>query len=732
MWLLRRKQNQTLLVRFVIHINPGSTATRDVGDKIKDVIIKSFRDSLFVINASSVFVKAREKIDIITTTPKQEQCLPVSLKECRAPPLNLSGYAYTSFPNIVGHRSAAEAQAAAEDPTKYGLLFETNCYAFSDDFYCSLLEPQCGLDGIAIPPCRQYCIAGVCLPVDVNHCSELGFNSTAFPNVLGQVTHDNEGAHGIQAVLTIFDATRCFKHTRTFVCGMHFPPCSGKPVPHHYIPPCRIMCEECPEKHVKCNDNKCIHSSWLCDGYQDCDDNSDENTCASCREGEMSCLPASGLCINESRGCDGRDDCYAGADETLCVRMDTDAEKNVLLVHNSVSSAWEEVCKEGWTREYSDMACKQLGYKRAITEAYVSVNNSLRHKSVIGALKNGSNPDRIQSYLKKGFSQCAQGYVVQVVCFEAVCGYRPAYFPSPARIVGGKEVKPGAWPWMASLNGGSGQKYFCGGTIIGPRWILTAGHCVGAARKEDGKSWFIKTGTTRRLAYSETGQVRHPANFFVHPDFNYAFINNDIALIQLDRPLDMNDFVRPICLPKKLPGRGVRCMVTGWGKNKDGALRYQPVLSEVGVDVTSTEYCRHAISRSHVNIPYKITDTMFCAGGSAGHDSCQGDSGGPLVCRMEAEIKESSWNFTTSENNVLEDLLDAEVEVADLSQLEERPIPYPKPQTEFINRWYQGGIVSWGVACGEANTPAVYTNLPVFLDWIEEVVRNVTGGSVLD
>ena len=89
-------------------------------------------------------------------------------------------------------------------------------------------------------------------------------------------------------------------------------------------------------------------------------------------------------------------------------------------------------------------------------------------------------------------------------------------------------------------------------------------------RKEDGKSWFIKTGTTRRLAYSETIQVRHPVNFFVHPQFNVSIINYDIALIQLDKPLAMNDFVRPVCLPKALPGRGVRCMTTGWGKAKDG------------------------------------------------------------------------------------------------------------------------------------------------------------------
>ncbi|RUS73665.1 hypothetical protein EGW08_018571, partial [Elysia chlorotica] len=89
---------------------------------------------------------------------------------------------------------------------------------------------------------------GVCLPVDDLHCSELGFNSTAFPNVFGEVTHDRVGNNGMQAVLNIFAATHCFKFTPMFACGMHFPPCSGKPVPNHYIPPCRIMCEVFKQK----------------------------------------------------------------------------------------------------------------------------------------------------------------------------------------------------------------------------------------------------------------------------------------------------------------------------------------------------------------------------------------------------------------------------------------------------------------------------------------------------
>jgi secreted trypsin-like serine protease len=114
------------------------------------------------------------------------------------------------------------------------------------------------------------------------------------------------------------------------------------------------------------------------------------------------------------------------------------------------------------------------------------------------------------------------------------------------KIVGGETVTKRSWGWLVSLTQYSNKTHFCGGSILSSSWILTAAHCVSDQRTSN---VMIHAGSNN-LKYSR--QTRKVEKIFSHPDFDPYTNVNDIALIQLSSPLNMNDpDLAKICLPPK-------------------------------------------------------------------------------------------------------------------------------------------------------------------------------------
>ena len=195
------------------------------------------------------------------------------------------------------------------------------------------------------------------------------------------------------------------------------------------------------------------------------------------------------------------------------------------------------------------------------------------------------------------------------------------------RIVGGQKAESPI-PWQVSLrrcSTGNCQQsvvFYCGGTILDSKTILTAAHCVDS-QGVDYTQHFVMAGSTSVLG----GQNVKIAQVINHPGWNSDTNDNDISILKLAEPLNLNSNAQAMCLPSENfdPANGAKCYVSGWGR-----LEYQGAgsggdLRWVSVPKVSQSSCKNAY--------WYLTDNMICAGEEqGGKDSCSGDSGGPFVC----------------------------------------------------------------------------------------------------
>ncbi|XP_050087815.1 serine protease persephone-like [Anopheles aquasalis] len=252
-------------------------------------------------------------------------------------------------------------------------------------------------------------------------------------------------------------------------------------------------------------------------------------------------------------------------------------------------------------------------------------------------------------------------------------------------IIDGEEAEDGEFPFMAALGYPSDEpvvnvSYRCGASLISPDFLLTAAHCIPMSDRPT-----VAILGTNNLAPGNHGTVIRLKAFFPHPEYRSNRNYHDIALVQLDRPIENEPDVNPICLHddrQDLPEDTV-LSAEGYGIIDLDRNQRSNQLMKVNLTTVAWHKCNQSFADANLlknnrKLPQGIVETQYCATGVENNvtkmvgDTCQGDSGGPL-------------------------------------------------QVLIDKKYRLVGVTSFGNGCG-SNTPSVSTRVAAYIDWIESIV----------
>lgn len=304
--------------------------------------------------------------------------------------------------------------------------------------------------------------------------------------------------------------------------------------------------------------------------------------------------------------------------------------------------------------------------------AYVCCVTQGAHPQVADTSGNSTNsvpasPVTAQQLLEDNERYCGKKHYAR----KGQVDFRPVIF-------GGKDAPEGKYKFAVAIfrNSVSVLNFWCGGTLITKRIVLSAAHCFhdtlngtkyiarigGVDIKHNGEGPFIQRGIS---------DIR------IHPEYDPTLYYADVAVLRLDSVAAIaNKKVPGACLPDvdAEPDQTQHAFVLGWGHDTFGG-KVQTHLQEAEVPLVSREECDSAyqtLSGYEKTFPRGIDENFVCAGNGF-TDACQQDSGGPLVVR------------TTTNSRTY---------------------------------WEVVGVVSFGVGCGSKDYPGVYSRVSTFVPWI--------------
>nr|AQS60676.1 serine protease snake-6 [Sogatella furcifera] len=173
----------------------------------------------------------------------------------------------------------------------------------------------------------------------------------------------------------------------------------------------------------------------------------------------------------------------------------------------------------------------------------------------------------------------------------------------------------------------------CSGTLISRRYVLSSASCATL----NGLNPIYA-----RLGHGAKSLTAKITLIFVHPDYKYPAVDNDIALYRLNQTVDLHDEIEPACLHQYTSILTTNHLLTRKWTTRTASEVSKAPEDSIMLDLFVFEECENAFNNSYLPTGFH-KQGMICAGqkSRSNNNSCLSELGGPVTLPPNEKLLES-------------------------------------------------------------------------------------------